>query len=304
MTKTAAWISAARLRTLPLSLSGILVGSAIAFTNSQFSSEIFWLAIATTLGLQILSNFANDYGDGVKGTDNDQRIGPKRAIQSGALTDKEVKKGMIYTSVVTAFFALSLIYISFGKDDFFLSLLFIALGAASLAAAIKYTVGDSAYGYRGLGDVFVFVFFGLVSVLGVNFLMTKEIDLWLLLPASSIGFLSSAVLNLNNMRDEISDRNSNKNTIVVIFGKSFAKIYHISLISVALITFSLYQFLRLDEQTNWIYFSLIAFIPLLIHLKKIALYTDPKVLDSELKKVALSTFALSLLFFLILYFNS
>ena len=304
MTKTAAWISAARLRTLPLSLSGILVGSGLAFISSKFNSGIFWLAIATTLGLQILSNFANDYGDGVKGTDNDERIGPMRAIQSGALTDKEVKKGMIYTSVVTVLFALSLIYISFGKDNFLLSLLFIALGAASLAAAIKYTVGDSAYGYRGLGDVFVFIFFGLVSVLGVNFLMTKEIDLWLLLPASSIGFLSSAVLNLNNMRDEISDKNSNKNTIVVMFGKSFAKVYHISLISLAFITFSIYQFFELNEQIKWIYLSLVAFIPLLIHLRKIALYTDPKVLDPELKKVALSTFALSLLFFLILYFNS
>jgi 1,4-dihydroxy-2-naphthoate octaprenyltransferase len=304
MTKTAAWISAARLRTLPLSLSGILVGSGLAITNSQFSSGIFWLAIATTLGLQILSNFANDYGDGVKGTDNNERIGPMRAIQSGALTDKEVKKGMIYTSIVTAILALSLIYLSFGQNNFLLSLLFIGLGGASLAAAIKYTVGDSAYGYRGLGDVFVFIFFGLVSVLGVNFLMTKEIDLWLLLPASSIGFLSSAVLNLNNMRDEISDRNSNKNTIVVMFGKSFAKIYHVSLILLALITFTIYLIVVMNALNNWILISLLAFIPLLVHLKKIIFYTNPKVLDPELKKVALSTFALSLSFFLMLYFSS
>jgi len=119
MSKTAAWISAARLRTLPLSISGILVGTALALPSDQFDISIFWLAIATTLGLQILSNFANDYGDGVKGTDNDERIGPMRALQSGVISDKEMKKGIILTAIITAILALSLIYISFGKENFF-----------------------------------------------------------------------------------------------------------------------------------------------------------------------------------------
>jgi len=158
MSKTAAWISAARLRTLPLSISGILVGTALALPSDQFDISIFWLAIATTLGLQILSNFANDYGDGVKGTDNDERIGPMRALQSGVISDKEMKKGIILTAIITAILALSLIYISFGKENFFLSLLFMGLGASAIIAAIKYTVGDSAYGYKGLGDIFVFLF--------------------------------------------------------------------------------------------------------------------------------------------------
>lgn len=304
MSKTAAWISAARLRTLPLSLSGILVGSALALNSNQFNAEIFWLAMATTLGLQILSNFANDYGDGVKGTDNEERIGPLRALQSGVITDKEMKKGIILTSIITALLALALIYISFRNDNFLLSLIFIVLGASAIAAAIKYTVGDSAYGYRGLGDVFVFVFFGLVSVLGVNFLMTKQIDLWLVLPATSIGLLSSAVLNLNNMRDENSDRNSNKKTLVVIFGKQFAKIYQSGLISIAFISLLVFLMVYLNSEPQWIYLPLLAFFPLAIHLKKIIHYKNPKVLDPELKKVALSTFAFSISFFLILFFSN
>jgi 1,4-dihydroxy-2-naphthoate octaprenyltransferase len=304
MSKTAAWISAARLRTLPLSLSGILVGSALAFSSEQFDPEIFWLALATTLGLQILSNFANDYGDGVKGTDNEERIGPMRALQSGVITDKEMKRGIILTSIITALLALTLIYVSFREDDFILSLVFILLGASAIAAAIKYTVGNSAYGYRGLGDLFVFIFFGLVSVLGVNFLMTKAIDLWLLLPATSIGLLSSAVLNLNNMRDENSDRNSNKKTLVVLFGKQFAQTYHFSLILVAFFSLFIFLIINLSQETYLIFLPLLAFIPLAIHLKKIAQYKDPKRLDPELKKVALSTFGLSLSLFLILWINN
>lgn len=302
--KVAAWISAARLRTLPLSLSGILVGSAIAIPADQFNSNIFWLALATTLGLQVLSNFANDYGDGVKGTDNDERIGPMRALQSGIITDKEMKKGIILTSLITAFFALALIYVSFKKDSLYLSLVFIVLGAFAIAAAIKYTVGDFAYGYRGLGDLFVFVFFGLVSVLGVNFLMTKEINTLLLFPAICIGFLSSAVLNLNNMRDENSDRNSNKRTLVVIYGKRFAKIYHLSIILGAFICLLIFLIKYFTIENPWIFIPLLAFIPLAIHLKKVIKYKDPKGLDPELKKVALSTFALAISFFLILLFTN
>lgn len=301
MGKTAAWISAARLRTLPLSISGILVGTALALPSNQFDVRIFWLAIATTLGLQILSNFANDYGDGVKGTDNDERIGPMRALQSGVISDKEMKKGIILTSIITAILALSLIYISFGKESFLLSLLFVGLGVSAIIAAIKYTVGDSAYGYKGLGDIFVFLFFGIISVLGSNFLMTKQLDVWLFLPAISIGLLSSAVLNLNNMRDELSDRNSKKMTLVVKGGKKFAKLYHFSLILVAFICMVI--FLNLDSYSsyNWILLPLLAFIPLAIHLRKIYHYTDPKTLDPELKKVALSTFALGFILFWIVF---
>lgn len=293
MTKVSAWISAARPRTLPLSVAGIMVGAATAALENSYNNLIFWLAIFTTLVLQILSNFANDYGDGVKGTDNHERLGPQRALQSGALTDKVLKKGIIVTIFICLISALTLIYSAFGKDDFLSSVFFFLLGLASIAAAIKYTVGNSAYGYRGLGDLFVFIFFGLVSVIGSNYLMTKSINLWLIFPATSIGLLSSAVLNLNNMRDENSDRNANKNTLVVKLGKDKAKVYHFLLIGVAFLSLLVYAVFQFE---NWIqYFSFIGFIPLFIHLKKVATYTQPQTLDPELKKVALSTFTISIL---------
>ena len=154
MNKLRAWVSAARLRTLPLSVSGIIVGSAFGH-NNFISTSIFWFAIATTLGLQILSNFANDYGDGVKGTDNEDRIGPTRALQSGAISKKEMKIGIIFTAILTLVFAITLIYTAFGKENFFYSVFFFVLGLLAIVSAIKYTVGNSAYGYRGFGDLFV-----------------------------------------------------------------------------------------------------------------------------------------------------
>src|SRR5690554_1169297 len=150
MKKISAWIAAARLRTLPLSVAGIIVGSAAAISINRFSITIFILALLTTLGLQILSNFANDYGDGVKGTDNEDRVGPVRAMQGGLLSAKELRNGIIVTSVITLLIACTLIYVAFNEQHFGISLLFFFLGIASIAAAIKYTVGKSAYGYRAM----------------------------------------------------------------------------------------------------------------------------------------------------------
>jgi len=287
------WIQAARLRTLPLSVSGIIVGSFYAMHQGFFDGLIFSLAILTTLGLQILSNFANDYGDGVKGTDNETRIGPDRAIQSGAISVKQMKNGIILTSALTFLIAVLLIYISFGKENFFYTLLFLVLGVASIVAALKYTIGNSAYGYRGLGDVFVFLFFGLLSVLGSNFLYAKEFDWLLVLPACAVGLLSTGVLNLNNMRDEISDRTSNKNTLVVKIGGKKAKTYHFTILILAmlsLLTFSLLKDFKAEQ-----FLFVLGFIPLFLHLKRIATYQDPKEYDPELKVVALSTFLISVL---------
>lgn len=287
-----AWISAARLRTLPLSISGTLVGTAYAQINGFFNATIFSLALATTLAFQILSNFANDYGDGVKGTDNQERIGPMRALQSGLISDQQMKVGIIITSILSLFFAISLIYVSFGSENLLYSLAFIALGLLAIYAAIKYTVGNSAYGYRGLGDVFVFIFFGLVSVIGTYFLYSQKLDSLILFPAISIGLLSTAVLNLNNMRDLESDKKSNKITLAVKMGLKKAKIYHSFLISLALTCFVIYTY-WLGSTMHFI--SLIAFIPLLIHLIKVAKTKTPKDFDPELKKVALSTFALAII---------
>jgi 1,4-dihydroxy-2-naphthoate polyprenyltransferase len=291
--KIKAWISAARLRTLPLSVSGILVGSFYAFAQGFTNWIILGLSLLTTLGLQVLSNFANDYGDGVKGTDNENRIGPLRALQSGAITPAEMKRGIIITSALTLASAVALIYVSFGSDNFGYSLFFFFLGLAAIVAAIKYTVGASAYGYRGLGDVFVFIFFGLVSVLGCYFLYVKTVDALLVLPAIAIGLLSVAVLNLNNMRDIISDAMSGKNTLVVQMGAAKAKIYHLLIILTALILTLIFAILYMFEIKQYIF--LIAYIPLLLHLKTVAKNTEPRHLDPELKKVALSTFFLSIL---------
>ena len=159
MSKVRAWISAARLRTLPLSISGILVAGAAAAKVGAFSLPILVLALLTTLGFQVLSNFANDYGDGVKGTDNADRVGPARAMQSGLLTAKELKYGMIVTTMLTLFLASLLIFIAFGNKNFILSVIFFNLGIAAVVAAVTYTVGKRAYGYRAMGDVFVFLFF-------------------------------------------------------------------------------------------------------------------------------------------------
>ena len=217
------WIEAARVRTLPLSVSGIIVGSFYAMSQAMFNWKIVIFSLLTTLGLQILSNFANDYGDGVKGTDNEDRVGPKRALQSGTISPQQMKTAIIITSLITLVFALLLIYFSFKESYLWYSLFFLVLGILAIASAIRYTVGNQAYGYKGYGDIFVFIFFGLVSTFGVYFMFSKEIDWLLLLPATAIGFLSVGVLNLNNMRDEESDRKVGKNTVVVKIGGVNAK---------------------------------------------------------------------------------
>jgi 1,4-dihydroxy-2-naphthoate octaprenyltransferase len=303
------WIEAARLRTLPLSVSGIIVGSMYALANPTddvltptevFNWKLFAFAILTTLGLQILSNFANDYGDGIKGTDNEDRVGPKRTIQSGVITPQAMKRAIILTSGLTLLSAIYLIYLAFGAHNLGYSLFYLILGIAAIASAIRYTVGNTAYGYRGFGDVFVFVFFGLVSTLGVNFLYSKQLDAILILPATAIGFLSVAVLNLNNMRDEASDRKSGKNTLVVKMGIENAKKYHYFLIigaMVLVLLFALLSNFHFDQ-----YLFLIAYLPLVKHLITVYNNQNNKLLDTELKKVALSTFALSVLLALCMIF--
>ncbi len=306
------WIEAARLRTLPLSVSGIIVGSFFALSRPTeeiltptqvFSWPIFSLLLLTTIGLQVLSNFANDYGDGMKGTDNDDRVGPKRAIQSGAITPKAMKRALFITSFATFLIAATLVYKAFHFDYFYYSLLFLALGILAIASAIRYTVGKGAYGYKGYGDVFVFVFFGLVSTFGSYFMFTKEFNAVLLLPASAIGFLSVGVLNLNNMRDEASDRKAGKNTIVVKMGGAKAKIYHYFLLITAMIFVLIFAALNdfhIDQ-----YLFVLAYIPIIWHIVTVSKNKDPKTLDPELKKLALSTFLLSVLLALcIIYFLS
>ena len=297
------WIEAARVRTLPLSVSGIIVGSFYAMSQAMFNWKIVVFSLLTTLGLQILSNFANDYGDGVKGTDNEDRVGPKRAIQSGVISPQQMKTAIKITSVITLAFALLLIYFSFKESYLLYSLFFLVLGILAIASAIRYTVGKGAYGYRGYGDVFVFIFFGLVSTFGVYFMFSKAIDWLLLLPATAIGFLSVGVLNLNNMRDEESDRKAGKNTIVVKMGGAWAKKYHFSLVISAMLLILVFAYLNEFHIDQYIF--VVAYFPLTSHLMTVYKNKNPKLLDPELKKLAISTFLLSVLLALaLIYFIS
>ena len=286
------FIKAARLRTLPLSISGIILGGFLAVSDGLFNGVIFSLALITTIGFQVISNFANDYGDGVKGTDA-IRIGEERMVSSGKISPKQMKKAIMISVILTIIFALFLIYESFGLSNFGYSLFFFILGIVSIVAAIKYTVGNLAYGYSGFGDVFVFLFFGLLSVLGSYFLFTKEIYFLLTLPAISIGLLSTAVLNLNNMRDYQNDKKSKKNTIVVKIGLKAAKRYHYSLLLLSFISAVSYVVITFTKTVQFIF--LLAYIPLVIHALFVYNNKEELRLDAELKKVALSTFLFSVL---------
>ncbi|GAL90761.1 1,4-dihydroxy-2-naphthoate octaprenyltransferase [Jejuia pallidilutea] len=293
MKNVSIWISAMRLRTLPLSVSGIIVASSFAAYNGCFNLQIFLLAILTTISLQILSNLANDYGDGVKGTDDAERIGPERAIQSGKITPNLMFEAIKLNILVCIVLSFLLIFSAFGSQHFLLTLLYFVLGIASVIAAIKYTIGSKAYGYRGLGDAYVFIFFGLVSVIGCYVLYAKTVHHVVFLPAITIGLLSVAVLNLNNMRDIISDKASGKITLAVKLGVTKAKTYHLFLIISAIVVSALWGILYYTSPLNLIYF--IAYIPLIKHIKTVKHNNAPQDLDPELKKVALSTFFLSVL---------
>ncbi|AXG71883.1 1,4-dihydroxy-2-naphthoate octaprenyltransferase [Kordia sp. SMS9] len=301
------WLAAARLRTLPLSISGIIVGCSLANFSTDFLKDtalvqfpkfeksylIFILSILTTVGFQVLSNFANDYGDGIRGTDDD-REGEQRMVASGIISPKQMKNAMIITAIITLLLALLVIYVAFGSENFRYSVLFLFLGITSIIAAVKYTVGKSAYGYSGLGDVFVFLFFGWLSVIGSYFLYTKSLNFDIFLPATAVGLLSTAVLNLNNMRDRIKDKSHGKNTLVVKIGSQTAKIYHYILIIGAFAMTLWYTLRNYHSPTQFIVF--IAFIPLVMNMIVVGKNIILKELDPELKKVALSTFLYSILF--------
>ena len=288
------WLQAARLRTLPLSFSGIIAGAALAIGEGAFNGYIGVLSLWCTLLFQVISNFANDYGDGLKGTDNDQRLGPKRVLQSGLLTSSQLKRGIVILSVVALFSVLLLLLVSFGMSNWPYFVLFFILGIASIWSAIRYTVGGNAYGYNGFGDLFVFLFFGLVSVLGSKFLYTFHISPSDLLPAVVLGSLSVSVLNLNNLRDHENDRFSNKNTLVVKFGYKWGKIYHLLLLILAFLASLGATYFSFDSYLNFL--PSLVFIPLLFNAIKVFKTTSPSLLDPELKKVALLTFLWSICF--------
>lgn len=286
------WLKAFRLRTLPLAFSCIIAGSFSVYSQS-FNWTIFLLAILTTLFLQVLSNLANDYGDFKKGTDNQDRIGPERAMQSGAISESQMKKALIICSLLALITGISLLGVSFNWQFSTPFILMFILGISAIIAAIKYTVGKFAFAYHALGDLFVFLFFGIVGVIGPAFLQGVSIELSTICMAITIGAWSTAVLNLNNLRDHINDAASQKNTLVVKLGFAAAKKYHYFLLTLGIIS----AFKGLSAYHNGFYFLplLVSFI-FIKHLIKVNKTENPAELDPELKKVALSTFLFSLIF--------
>lgn len=293
MASTRSWIKAMRLRTLPLAVSSTLAGSFMAISDRKFDSVVIALAILTTLLLQILSNLANDLGDSLKGTDNKHRIGPMRTVQSGEISTREMWWGVGIVSFFTLLSGISLIFYSLGTQSLQV-LFFLILGVISIAAAIKYTIGKTAYGYRGLGDIFVFIFFGLTGVLGTYYLNAHTLppDTWLM--AISVGMLSTGVLNLNNMRDIENDKISGKFTIVVRIGTIRARIYHFLLVGIAIASGIIYTIMNYHSPAQFIFLAVIPFF--VKDLFRIFSIDEQKLLDPYLKKLALATFAYILLF--------
>ena len=299
--KISPWIKAARLRTIPLSVSGILIGSFATYPKDLFNIFIFLLAICTTISYQVLSNFANDFGDGIRGTDKN-RIGPERILQSGLISPMQMKSGIKIAAFISFVFTVTLIIVSF-KNEFLNILTFLFLGILAIFSAIKYTMGENAYGYFGFGDFFVFIFFGIVSVLGSNYLFNSELSLDLLLPSLTIGCLSVGVLNLNNMRDLENDKKSKKNTIAVKLGPDKARIYHYFLICISMINVLIFHF-KTETSSYFHHFFVIAIIIILIyHIFQVYTVSELKGFDKLLKPLVLTTFFYSIITSLNYIFN-
>lgn len=286
------WIHAFRLRTLPLAFSCIIMGSGLAMADGQSNMIVFVLALITTFFLQVLSNFANDYGDFVKETDNEERVGPDRAMQLGLITKDEMVKAMWVIAVLCSIFGVWLIYEGTLGLNFESAGLFAVLGLTAMGAAVKYTIGKNPYGYVGLGDIFVFLFFGWLGVIGSYFLHTHSFDFMVLLPASAIGFFTTAVLNVNNMRDHEADEKSGKNTLVVRIGIVRAKRYHFILNFLGILFVVLYT----NSYMRAVWFILSGIILFIKPAWEILRNKDHTSFDPYLKKQAIATFLFTIIF--------
>lgn len=267
-----------------MALASILMASFIAWSHGLFKWEVFALAALTTTLLQILSNLANDYGDSVHGADSDDREGPIRAVQSGIIQPHEMKNAMILLGVLSFISGIGLLYVSL--DSWVIFFTFIGIGLLSIFAAVNYTSGSNPYGYMGLGDISVFMFFGLVGVLGTYFLHTLSFSTSLLLPAISLGFFSASVLNINNIRDIESDKKAGKKSIPVRIGRKAAVRYNWAL--VVLGNLSVVLFAWVENTPGGLLALLIS--PLMINIAvQMGKKTSSKELDPYLKKMAIST---------------
>lgn len=294
MASVKSWIKAARLRTLPLAMSGILMGAALSYFDGGFNPTVTDLAIVTALFIQIFSNFANDFGDSQKGTDNQHRVGPLRTVQSGEISPKQMKSGMLVLIIFSLATGIWLVAEGTKGLDLTAFLLFLAFGIVALIAAYRYTAGSNPYGYAGLGDLAVFIFFGILPVAGTYFLNAHHLNAEIFLPAISIGLFSTGVLNLNNMRDIENDRNSGKRTVVVRMGSKNSKLYHTILIAIGWLATIVFVALKFQSGYQLLF---VLTIPLFIRdLLNINQIHDPRQLDPFLKKLSISTLLFTVLF--------
>jgi len=295
------WLAAARLRTLPLAFSCIILGNFLAANEGSFDGSILILSLLTTLLFQVLSNYANDYGDGVKGTD-DHRKGEKRMVSAGIISRKSMKRA-VYLLVVLSFISASLLsYIALIDSGWTLVLLFIALGCLAILAALFYTIGDTAYGYSGWGDFFVLLFFGWVGVMGSYYIQTAQLSLDMLMPSSAVGLLAVGVLNLNNMRDIQSDKVAGKFSIPVRIGLPWAKAYHVALVVIA---FDLaFFYAQMKGGDVWRNLFLLTAPLLLWNLSSVFKAWKSEDFEPLLKRLAITTLLFSILLGLGIYLSN
>jgi len=286
------WLQAFRLRTLPLSLSCIIMGGFLASAAGAFRWDIFVLCVVTTIFLQILSNLANDYGDSIHGADSADRKGPSRAVQSGIISAAQMRTAVIVFVVLCLVSGISLLFVSFGLHWQGI-VFFLGLGLLSIAAAIAYTVGRKPYGYMGLGDISVLIFFGLVGVMGSSYLFTKTLSAYQVLPALSCGLFAIGVLNINNIRDIESDRKAGKFSIPVRLGRERAIVYHWFLLGTGWVTALVYT--TLTYHSPW-QFLFVLSLPLFLKNGFAVTRKPSHELDPFLKQMALSTLAFVFLF--------
>lgn len=265
ISRTQAWLESLRPKTLPLGLIAIVTGSALAYWTSHFELPIALLAILTAGTLQILSNLANDYGDAVKGTDTEERLGPLRGMQKGVITPAQMKKALIINVIISCVSGIALIIVACKKPEDAIG--FLVMGLLAIVAAITYTVGKRPYGYMGLGDISVLIFFGWLSVIGTYYLQANAFNIVTLLPATACGLLSVAVLNINNMRDLENDIQAGKNTLAVRLGASGSRIYHTCVIAIAIICLIVFTLIYMHRWTAWLF--LLAVPMLLLHIKRV-----------------------------------
>lgn len=292
LTRTQAWLESLRPKTLPLAFAAIVVGTALAWWQGHFDLRVAVLALITAGLLQILSNLANDYGDAVKGSDKPDRIGPLRGMQKGAISLAQMKRALLVTIALSCLSGLALVLVAYQTVADFIG--FLVLGGLSIIAAITYTIGRRPYGYLGLGDISVLLFFGWLSVMGSGYLQAHTLIAAMFLPATACGLLATAVLNVNNLRDIDSDRANGKNTLVVRLGPLNARRYHACLLLGALLCFGLFNLLSLHSPWGWLF---ILAAPLLVRQARYVLRErDPAAMPPMLERTVKGALLTNLLF--------